>query len=106
MTAAGLDGPGTMLEVPCSTFKTAPSGARLERCMAAEATLADVGGVPYVGWGETDGSHGQLYVKRFDGSAWQQVGTGSMNVDTGHSVSAPSLAGVGGTQERRTLHES
>jgi hypothetical protein len=61
------------------------------------ATLADVGGVPYVGWSETDGSHGQLYVKRFDGSAWQQVGTGSMNVDTGHSVSAPSLAGVGGT---------
>jgi hypothetical protein len=59
--------------------------------------LADVGGVPYVGWQESDGAHSQLYVKRFDGTAWQQVGSGSMNVDTAHGVSAPSLASVGGT---------
>ena len=64
---------------------------------AEAATVADVGGLPYVGWSESDPAHSQLYVKRFDGSAWQQVGTGSMNIDTGHSVSAPSLAGVGGT---------
>jgi hypothetical protein len=64
---------------------------------AQAATVADVGGAPYVGWAESDGSHSQLYVKRFDGSAWHQAGAGSMNVDTGHSVSAPSLAGVGAT---------
>jgi RHS repeat-associated protein len=51
LTAVGVDGPGTMLEVPCSTFKTAPSGARLERCTAAEATLAElpVGVTPLAG---------------------------------------------------------
>jgi hypothetical protein len=64
---------------------------------AEAATLADVGGVPYVAWVETDGAHGQLYVKRFDGSAWQSVGAGSLNTDTGHGASAPSLAGVGAT---------
>jgi hypothetical protein len=61
------------------------------------AALADVGGVPYVAWTETDGGPGQLYVKRFDGSAWQPVGAGSLNVDTAHFVSAPSIAGVGST---------
>jgi hypothetical protein len=59
-------------------------------------SIASVGGVPYVAWGESNGTVGEVYVKRFDGSTWVQVGSGSLNVDPTHTAGSPSVASVGG----------
>ena len=62
---------------------------------AGRASIASIGGVPYVTWDESDGTHDQIRVKRFDGSAWQAVGD-SLNVSTSRSARFPSIASLGG----------
>lgn len=65
---------------------------------ATNPDLADIGGVPHVAWTESDGTNTEIRVKRFDGSAWQEVGSGAspINVSPSQSGFAPSLDGVGG----------
>ena len=63
---------------------------------AVDTSVADVGGVPYVAWRETTGILGGLiFVKRFDGTNWVQVG-GSLNVDATKGAGFPIIASVGG----------
>ena len=57
--------------------------------------MADVGGVPYVAWTEMNAGGEEVYVKRFDGGAWTQVG-GSLNVVATDGTGLPSIANVGG----------
>jgi Bacterial Ig domain len=63
---------------------------------AVDTSVADVGGVPYVAWRETTGILGGLiFVKRFDGTSWVQVG-GSLNVDATKGAVLPSITSVAG----------
>ena len=55
---------------------------------------ANVGGTPYVAWSEYNGTANQVYVKRFDGSAWVRVG--SLNLDPTRGAFFPSIASIGG----------
>lgn len=66
---------------------------------ASEPSIADIGGVPWVAWQESDGSNAQARVARLDASGtWQQVGSGPrpINVDPAGSAVAPVIAAVGG----------
>lgn len=58
-------------------------------------SIADIGGVPYVAWSESDGTHTQIRVKRFDGANWQGIG-GPINVSATRNATGPSIASVGG----------
>jgi hypothetical protein len=63
---------------------------------ATNPNLADVGGVPYVAWHEdTPASIETIHVKRFNGSAWVQVG-GALNFDATKDADEPIITGVGG----------
>lgn len=68
---------------------------------AAEPSIADIAGVPWVAWRETDGIQGnpEVRVARLatDGT-WQQVGTGPspINVNPSGSASVPVIVAVGG----------
>ena len=46
---------------------------------AGDASIADIGGVPYVTWDEYNGTRYQIRVKRLEGNAWVAVGS-SLNV--------------------------
>jgi hypothetical protein len=75
---------------------------------ATEITLTTVAGVLYAAWSETDGSHYQIRVKRFDGQNFVSVG-GSLNVDPSQDAFGPSIADVGGVPyvawtEARNIH--
>jgi hypothetical protein len=73
---------------------------------AFSSGMTNVGGVPYVAWQEIDGSgNQQIRVKRFDGSAWVTVGSGSLNVSTSQNGIGPVIADVGGIPYV-TWHES
>jgi hypothetical protein len=69
---------------------------------AAPPFIADIGGVPYVGWTEYGSGvepPGQLFVKRFDGVNWVLVGTSGttpLNLDSTHDAYGASLADIGG----------
>jgi hypothetical protein len=63
---------------------------------ASNPSIGSVGGVPYVAWRESDGSHYQIYVKRFQGSSWVLVGSGSLNVSPTINAGLPSMAVVAG----------
>jgi len=52
----------------------------------------DSSGKPVVAWSETDGTSFNIYVKRWDGTAWQQVGATFLDVNTNKSVGSPSMA--------------
>ena len=63
---------------------------------AVDTSIADISGVPYVAWRETTGILGGLiFVKRFDGTSWVQVG-GSLNVDATMGAAFPRITSVGG----------
>ena len=62
---------------------------------AVDGALAfDSSGTPYIAWAEKDATSltYQIYVKKFDGANWTQVG-GSLNVDpTNYNGNTPSIA--------------
>ena len=66
----------------------------------AYASLAAVGGVPYVAWSEYDGTNSEVRVSRLNaaGTAWEQVvgGASPINHAANRDASEPSLAAVGG----------
>jgi hypothetical protein len=62
---------------------------------ASVPSLATVSNVLYATWVETDGSHYQVRVKRFDGQNFESLG-GSLNVDSSKDANFPSIADVGG----------
>jgi hypothetical protein len=57
--------------------------------------IADVGGVPYVTWFEGITTPQQVYVRRLNGTTWDQVG-GSLNVDATKNAVRPNIASIGG----------
>jgi hypothetical protein len=61
------------------------------------ARIADVGGVAHVTWFEAL-SQQQVYVRRLNsnGTTWDLVGSGSLNVDAAKPAVRPSIAGIGG----------
>ena len=67
---------------------------------AAHASLAAIGGVPYVAWSEYDGTNSEVRVSRLNaaGTAWEQVvgGPSPINHAANRQASEPSLAAVGG----------
>jgi hypothetical protein len=69
---------------------------------AGEASLAAVGGVPYVAWTEYDGTNYELRVSRLNaaGTAWQQLVGGPSPINNadgpGRDAYGPSLAAIGG----------
>jgi len=67
---------------------------------AANASLAAIGGVPYVAWTESDGTIFELRVCRLNaaGSAWEQVvgGASPINQANNQNASSPSLTAIGG----------
>jgi hypothetical protein len=61
--------------------------------------IADVGGVPYVTWFEgTAGGQHQVYVRRLNsnGTTWDLVGAGSLNIDATKDAVRPDVASIGG----------
>jgi hypothetical protein len=63
---------------------------------AKSPDIASLGGVPFVAWTETDGTHDQLYVKRFDGEDWVPVGDRSLNVKASSDAAHASIVAVAG----------
>jgi len=77
----------------------APVGASPENApgsLPSSPSLADFGGVPVVAFDDFAGSNYRVYAKRFDGSAWVQVGSGPLNVAGDRSAERPSVNDVGG----------
>jgi hypothetical protein len=68
---------------------------------AVDPSLAELGGVPYVAWSETDGVNFELRVSRLNaaGTTWDQVAGGSSPINEANNRDAlePSLASIGGT---------
>jgi hypothetical protein len=64
------------------------------------ASLAAIGGVPYVAWHENDGTNTEIRVSRLNaaGTAWEQVvgGPSPINHDNNRSAREPSLTAIGG----------
>jgi hypothetical protein len=60
---------------------------------AGGPAIANVGGVPYVAYTQQTASGSQVYVDRWNGTSWAQVG-GALNV--GVSAFGPSITGVNG----------
>jgi hypothetical protein len=64
---------------------------------ALTPAIADVGGTPYVTWSESiGGSPGQVYVDKWNGTSWVQVGASSLNRNTADAAVTPSIATIGG----------
>ena len=60
---------------------------------AREPAIAlDSSGKPVVAWTETDGTSNNIYVKRWDGTAWQQVGATFLDANTNQNAFSPSMA--------------
>ncbi len=62
---------------------------------ASGPALATVSNAIHIAWVESDGSHYQVRVKRFDGQNFNSLG-GSLNVDPTADAGSPSIADVGG----------
>ena len=62
---------------------------------AEHASIADIGGVPYVAWSEYNGAHELIHVKRLEGAAWVTVGA-ALNVSTSEDARYPSITSVAG----------
>jgi hypothetical protein len=89
---------GDIWQQPWTGVTTTYGGVnRSSSASAANPSLADIGGVPYVAWqeGTTDR---QIRVSRLDGSTWTEVvgGASPVNHDPDDLGSQPSLASVGG----------
>lgn len=82
--AAGADWtPGATLNSSTSIGPGSPS-------------ITDVNGVPYAAWQPpSSGQSDELYVDRWTGTAWVQVG-GALNVDKTAAAQSPSIANVNG----------
>ena len=65
-----------------------------------DPALAEIGGVPYVAWRETDGSRFQMRVSRLNtaGTAWEQLvgGASPINHASNQNAIDTNLTGVGG----------
>jgi hypothetical protein len=77
-----------------------PVGGSLNRSAAQDAIhpeIASVGGVPYVVWLESDGTHGQIYVDRLNaaGDGWDPVGV-SLNRGPTRNAHSPTIEAVDG----------
>lgn len=63
---------------------------------AGSASIADVGGIPYVAWAEANGATSvQIRVARLSGGGWSAVG-GSLNVDPTKQALNPRITTVAG----------
>jgi Bacterial Ig-like domain len=49
-------------------------------------------GFPVVTWEESDGTHFNIYVKRWNGTSWVQFGSSSLNIDPTKDAQNPSIA--------------
>jgi len=66
-----------------STTIQRPLSAEPGRTNASSPSLAlDAGGNPWVAWSESDGSAGNIYVRRWDGGCWRAVG-GALSAEPG-----------------------
>jgi hypothetical protein len=77
-----------------------PVGGSLNRSAAQDAIhpeIAAVGGVPYVVWLESDGTHGQIYVDRLNAASdgWDPVGV-SLNRGPARNAHSPTIEAVDG----------
>ncbi len=63
---------------------------------AHSAGIALYVGTPFVAWCESDGNTTQVYVKKYNGSNWEQIG-GSLNMDVNFGAKDPSITVVNGT---------
>ncbi len=63
--------------------------------VASSPTIADVGGVPFVAWHESNGTHTLIDVKQFSGGAWTAV-DGALNVDATKDAANARIANIGG----------
>jgi hypothetical protein len=64
---------------------------------AVTPALAFVGPTPHVAWSEVDGAgRGQIYVRRWNGAAWIQLG-GSLNRAGASHAAAPAILALGPT---------
>ena len=52
----------------------------------------DSGGFPIVAWNEFDGTSNNIYVKKWNGTAWALVGTTFLDVNSNQPATNPSLA--------------
>ncbi|MBN1139703.1 MAG: hypothetical protein JXM73_24230 [Anaerolineae bacterium] len=63
---------------------------------ASPAIAFDTNGLLYVAWRETSGTGGEIYVRRWTGSAWEEVGAGSASgggiSDNEQDSNSPSIA--------------
>jgi hypothetical protein len=57
--------------------------------------ITSIGGVPYVAWGEFNGTNDEVHVAQFNGSSWVAVG-GALNVDTTKGAFLSSIAAIAG----------
>ena len=76
-----------------------PVGTALNVDLAKQGNqprIADVGGAPFVTWEEGASGQRQVFVKKFNGTSWVSVGTGSLNVDATKDATDPHIAGIGG----------
>jgi len=63
---------------------------------ASAPAIAFSDNTPYIAWQEATGSASQIFVRRWNGSAWTQLG-GSLNRDPTQRAEAPAIAIVGAT---------
>lgn len=52
----------------------------------------DASGNPVVAYGEFDGTFFHVFVKHYDGSTWNSVGTGTLNQANSQSIPSPAIA--------------
>jgi hypothetical protein len=62
---------------------------------AGHPSIASIGGIPYVAWEESDGTHTLIRVTQFNGTTWTDIGP-ALNVSTMQDAARPSIAGIGG----------
>jgi len=63
---------------------------------AAAPVIAFSGATPHVAWQEASATGSQIYVRRWSGTGWTQLG-GSLNRDPAQSAAAPAIAIAGAT---------
>lgn len=93
---------GTTWEEPWDGASAATGGINILTNKDAQVPqIADVGGVPYVAWIESDNTNAEVRVKRLSGNAWVELDgatatDGGVNVDTAKSATDVSITDVGG----------
>jgi hypothetical protein len=92
---------GTQIQVKRWTggawVQDAPGSLNVDASRPASApAIAFSGTTPYVAWQETTGTASQIFVRRWNGSAWTQLG-GSLDRDPTQRAEAPAIAIAGAT---------